>query len=855
MERLDDLRLAHRLAEEGRISRSDVRRLVKLWLRLQRTDEPAPMAELVLRHGLVDDPTLSRIREELAGEVMDVEGAVQALSLEDDRVLLERLAGLKRYEIEETVASRAVSRVFRARDRETGERVALKVFAVSTRENAEAAWRFWEEILCCETVESPYVARLRDHGNLEGTFYYAMDYVEGRPIDLYVQERRPSLHEVVRLVAKVARGVAALHDEEILHRDLTPANVLVDATGRPVVIDLGVAKRLVGRSRVNMTAPGALLGTPRYHSPEQLGARPETVSKASDVWALGVLLYELAIGTHPCPGGEALPTSGPVDEKARAAFVEAMRARPPVPPGERRPGFPPPLGRILGQALSLDPAKRPHDARAFADLLEKWAGPESAGAPDETLPAKPPAPPKVPVQSATPSPRAPVPPATPSPKTPIPGASRAPRTPIPGGSPAPSRPTRRHGSSREGLRASASTADRAHGRSSAPRRIPSGAAAVTQGAGMRWIVLAAGLVVAALAGVLVGYAILGSQEKERVEVKNPEPLPEEPEDGEEVAGGTAPETDLDDLVAAIRENRHEDAERALSNLPPTSAREDVQAALELWQRARDLGLSPALGGSIDLVAGAARERLETGAEGGRLPLLRALAALYLDPALAAAQPTAEAPDLARRFRAADLAMALGAAAEPPSAEPFRLRGKLHLALGRPGPAASDLVAALGFVDETRDQHARRDTSALAAIAFAKAGETHRAFGLLDAYRQSADLDIHAARAHAYLVQGDLAGARREIRPGAEASPHSYLRHVLGRILYQEGDREGAAAHLVEAARSARPQDYDQPTMYFWAARVLHELGRDAEAAGWRRLLDLWHPSFEWEGRPAASYLE
>ncbi|MEO5898214.1 MAG: serine/threonine-protein kinase, partial [Vicinamibacterales bacterium] len=186
-------------------------------------------------------------------------------------------------------------------------RVALKVIKRGMDTDA-VLQRFRHERQILAGLEHPNIARLLDGGNtIEGLPYFVMEYVDGQPIDEYSRAQRLTIAQRLELFRQVCGAVSYAHQHLVVHRDIKPSNILVTADGVPKLLDFGIAKLLaVGDAEQSMaTEPGGLTMTPQYASPEQLqGARVTTVS---DVYALGVLLYELLAGRRPYDVGGKSP--------------------------------------------------------------------------------------------------------------------------------------------------------------------------------------------------------------------------------------------------------------------------------------------------------------------------------------------------------------------------------------------------------------------------------------------------------------------------------------------------------------------------------------------------------------------
>jgi len=234
--------------------------------------------------------------------------------------------------------------------------------------------RFENERILLARVDHPNVARILDGGSLEGLPYLVMDYVEGDSLLVHCERQRLDTRARLALFCKVCDGVQAAHRHLIVHRDLKPGNVLVGTDGEPRLLDFGIARMLdAGPDAARATTGTGLLAlTPAYASPEQLRLEPPTT--ASDVYSLGVILYELLTGTRPYRLDGLSPAeiervvcdTAPVPlRQARAAARAADAAR------ESRPAFGADLERIVARAMHKAPERRYDSAQALADDLRR----------------------------------------------------------------------------------------------------------------------------------------------------------------------------------------------------------------------------------------------------------------------------------------------------------------------------------------------------------------------------------------------------------------------------------------------------------------------------------------------------
>ncbi len=254
--------------------------------------------------------------------------------------------------------------VFRAQIAGPGCQVAVKALKPEHRDDREALERFLREARAIEGVEHENVVRIYGVGEQRGTPYVVMEFIPGPDLaTLLLREGRFEPARAARLMAGVARGLAAIHREGVIHRDLKPHNVLIDRVlvdrvwdgraERPVIADFGVARTSAG-ARLTMT--GQLVGSPAYMAPEQVSDQP--ITSAVDLYALGVMLYELLTGQTPFGGTDALTTLRRIRDEVHAPL-----------PAE----VPEDLRRIVDRLLAKAPGQRFGDATLLAAALDHAA--------------------------------------------------------------------------------------------------------------------------------------------------------------------------------------------------------------------------------------------------------------------------------------------------------------------------------------------------------------------------------------------------------------------------------------------------------------------------------------------------
>ncbi len=244
------------------------------------------------------------------------------------------------------VGSGGIGRIWKAWDPRLSRWVAVK--RLVDRASGPALLRFQREARIAAGLKHPHVVAVHEFGEHEGRPWLAMELLEGGAFD-----PRGPLKRSVAILAKVARGLAAAHAQGIVHRDLKPANIMLDARGEPRLVDFGLAHFADAEQR--LTRSGTALGTPLYMAPEQVRGDVRKIGPATDVYALGVLLYESLAGRPAFTGASVA-----------AIYDQVLNADPAPPPG------PPDLVAVSLKALSKNPRDRYRGADEFAAELERW---------------------------------------------------------------------------------------------------------------------------------------------------------------------------------------------------------------------------------------------------------------------------------------------------------------------------------------------------------------------------------------------------------------------------------------------------------------------------------------------------
>jgi beta-lactam-binding protein with PASTA domain len=253
--------------------------------------------------------------------------------------------------------------VYSAQDQQLGRRVALKLLYRRFAEDPEFVERFRREASAAGGLQHPNVVSVYDRGEWEGTYYIAMEFLEGSSLKRIVLDSAP-LDPVwaIDVAVQVLRAARFAHKRGIIHRDIKPHNVIVDDEGRAKVTDFGIAR--AGAS--DMTETGSIMGTAQYLSPEQ--AQGHAVSAESDLYSIGIVLYEMLTGRLPFEGDSAV------------TIALKQVSEPPQPPSVFAE-VPPDLEAIVLRALEKDPAQRFSDADAFIAALEEVRARIVSGAP------------------------------------------------------------------------------------------------------------------------------------------------------------------------------------------------------------------------------------------------------------------------------------------------------------------------------------------------------------------------------------------------------------------------------------------------------------------------------------------
>lgn len=310
-------------------------------------DQPAIQPELRER--------IERRRRMLAALDLPPEAPVLPEAARDVPPILPRLEG---YEIEGLIGQGGMGIVYKARQLGLNRPVAIKMILAGANASAQERARFRSEAEAVARLTHPNIAQIFEIGEQQGRPYLTLEYVSGGSLAQQLDGLPVPPRRAAELILALARGVQHAHERGVVHRDLKPGNVLIHSDGTPKIADFGLAKHAEANHAHTLT--GAIIGSPTYMAPEQAAGNSADIGPATDIYALGVILYELLTGKPPFKGDSVIQT------------IQQVREQEPLPPRLIQPKVPRDLNVICLKCLEKKPYQRYASAAALAADLQAF---------------------------------------------------------------------------------------------------------------------------------------------------------------------------------------------------------------------------------------------------------------------------------------------------------------------------------------------------------------------------------------------------------------------------------------------------------------------------------------------------
>jgi serine/threonine-protein kinase len=262
------------------------------------------------------------------------------------------ISKIGKYEVVDVLGRGGMGVVYRAVDKRIGRKVAIKTLTEALSSSPEMLQRFYQEAEKTGKLSHPNIVTVYDVGDQDGLPYIVMEYVDGEPLDKLLRTNHPlSLITKLKIIEDVCSALAYAHRNNVIHRDVKPANVIVQAGGVPKLLDFGIARLEQREQDVGLTRTGSVIGTVPYMAPERL--RNEPFDRRSDIFSTGVMLYQLLTRQLPFAGEEA-------------TLIHKLLSEPHPPLATYLQDYPPTLDRIVDQSLAKDPEERYFTAEEMA---------------------------------------------------------------------------------------------------------------------------------------------------------------------------------------------------------------------------------------------------------------------------------------------------------------------------------------------------------------------------------------------------------------------------------------------------------------------------------------------------------
>ncbi len=270
---------------------------------------------------------------------------------------------LENYQVLDRLPLGGQAEVYKAIHKPTKRKVALKILPSHRLGSARAKRAFEREVELVSKLTHPNIVRLYDSGIIHDQYYFSMEYIHGKPLDVFLASRSFDLHEKIRLFAKICAAVGCAHENAVIHSDLKPDNILVDNGGEPHILDFGLARvaGTLGSDEGAIPVTGQWAGTLPYMSPEQAEGPSDLMNVRSDVYSLGVMFYQLLTGRFP------YEVSG-----GTAQIIRAIQLQKPIRPRQFISQFNADLETILLKCLAKDRSRRYGTAGELHEELQRW---------------------------------------------------------------------------------------------------------------------------------------------------------------------------------------------------------------------------------------------------------------------------------------------------------------------------------------------------------------------------------------------------------------------------------------------------------------------------------------------------
>ena len=273
---------------------------------------------------------------------------------------------LEGYQILEELPRGGQAVVYKAIQKATKRTAAVKVLLQGAYASAQARYRFEREVELAASLQHPNIVTIYDSGITRGQYYFAMEYIQGKTLDQYVRTEELSTRETMAIFNKVCSAVVYAHQHGVMHRDLKPGNILVDADGEPHILDFGLAKltdtsEQVAQETVMTSIPGKIIGTLAFMSPEQASGQPSAIDVRTDVYSLGMILYRVLTDNFPYDVNGSMLT-----------ILRNIQEIEPIRPSKLVRRFNTEVEAILLKALAKEPSYRYQSSAELQHDVEYW---------------------------------------------------------------------------------------------------------------------------------------------------------------------------------------------------------------------------------------------------------------------------------------------------------------------------------------------------------------------------------------------------------------------------------------------------------------------------------------------------